>query len=165
MSIFGVDKTKPLVVVDADSLVGVDFRNLDLESADFQRVDLRNCDFRGSRLSGCMLTFANLSGADFSGCDLSRAHFHAADLSGAILDGITIDWFSAPLVNALLQQAAKTNARKEFAVHGLHRRLCSDELLALNHSEADWAIRVLAPYVKDGDKAPAFLRDAANLTI
>ena len=163
IDILGPDR-QSRVTADTDTFVGADLRNLNLESADCQNMDLRGVDLRGSKLRGCQFMRANLTGANLTGCYLRGVHFHDAILTGARLDNVTIDWFSPHLVSELLKRAATNASQAAFATHGVEHKLCWEQLLALDHSEADWAIRVLAPYVRPDDNAPKFLRDAANRT-
>jgi hypothetical protein len=148
-----------LATVDADSLVGADLSHRDLRGA-----NLSGCDLRGAHFIS-----ANLENADLRGALLTQS-FPGANLRGTLLDGCVIPWNDRALVSELLRRAADTPARAAYAVRGAAQavgvqpanKACWRDLYAERHPEAEWAIGVLARYVKDGDNAPDFLKQAAE---
>jgi hypothetical protein len=85
-----------------------------------------------------------------------------ATFTDAKLAGVVINWYSIALISAILVQRATNDSERELAVYGPTHKVCWEKLYALHHPAENWAIGVLAPYVRDGDNAPRFLRDAAK---
>ena len=87
----------------------------------------------------------------------------SANLGGANLSGARLNWTSHDLLSAILFRAAGDDVEKR-SLAGLvlvSRDWCWDEFLALEHPLREWALGVLAGYVKDGDNAPECLREMA----
>ena len=124
---------------------------------------LVSANLGGANLSGANLIGANLSWANLSGANLSGANLSWANLSGANLYGARLNWTSHDLLSAILFRAAGDDVEKR-SLAGLvlvSRDWCWDEFLALEHPLREWALGVLAGYVKDGDNAPECLREMA----
>jgi uncharacterized protein YjbI with pentapeptide repeats len=149
-----------LVAIDSDSLLGANLSGLDLRGAQMRGLDLTGADLSWADLTGAAMQCCVLDGADLRNAKLSE-HLYRATLRDALLDGVTIHWHSAELVSELLRRAAKTPYQLEYAIGGLAVRKCWAALVAEHHPLACWAIGVLAPWVRDGDKAPLFLKHNA----
>jgi len=127
------------------------------------RVDLRGANLRGANLRGANLYDADLRGANLRDANLRDAYLRDANLYGANLDGATINWLSHDLIAELLRKAAgdDVDKRKLVGLVLISRDWCWEQFLALDDPLTDWALDVLAQYVRDGDNAPDALRQAA----
>lgn len=142
---------------------------------DSLRAALEDCARMGrnlprANLSGASLYGADLSGADLSGANLSGADLYKANLSRVNLYKAKISWQSHSIIAALLKQHARKDADHR-ATAGLilvSTDWCWEAYEALAESserwaaEWAWALETLAPYVKEGDNAPAVLQAVAN---
>jgi hypothetical protein len=139
-------------------LSGVNLRWACLRGADLGRADLSGADLSGADLFGAILSEADLRWANLSRASLSGAYLHGADLHGA-----TLNWKSHNLISEILWREADTQARQMLAAF-IGRRTDWDweDWEAFQHPERDWAITVLAGWVKDGDSAPDFIQEVAK---
>jgi uncharacterized protein YjbI with pentapeptide repeats len=80
------------------SLIGIEFSNVDLKTANFSDADLRGVVFNGTFLEG-----ANLHGVDFSEGIAYLVNFKGADLSDAVLT-------DAMMLRSLFDDVNVTNA-------------------------------------------------------
>jgi Pentapeptide repeats (8 copies) len=162
-------KDKPLLTVEAETLVGIDLHGRDLRNCDFQRAQLGAANLSACDLRGCLFMHASLENADLRGALLTE-NFYRANLRGTLLDGCVIPWHCRDLISELLRRAAHTPERMAYATRGVSLAVgvqpadgrCWDGLYAERHPEMGWAIGVLAAYVRDGDNAPEFLKRAAE---
>jgi len=156
------------------NLGGAYLRGADLDGADLCDANLRGANLRGADLGdanlgdaylrGANLGDAYLGGANLRGANLDGAHLCGADLCGANLGGAIINWNSHDLIVELLKRAAGDDIDK-LKLTGLillMREWCWGKFLKLDEPLAEWALGVLAEYVKDGDNAPAVLRRMAR---
>ena len=133
----------------------------DLRRADLRRADLRCADLWGADLRGADLRRANLRGADLWGADLRSANLRIANLWGADLRcanlrGAILNWSSRDLIAAILLSEAGTHlARRSLAgLMLVSRDWCWKDFMALKHPETAWAIEVLTPYLREGERPP-----------
>jgi uncharacterized protein YjbI with pentapeptide repeats len=167
-------------------LAGADLRRAGLTGADLsgcylRRADLRGADLREARLAHAFVGGADLRGADLREADLSRADLHGtnlvgADLRGAVftgarLDDVLCDWRWSAIPAELLRQQPGTSAEGSrlvvaLAFHDDPAPWSWLKLVAGHEHATDWALGVLARWVRNGDNAPELLRclaaDAAN---
>jgi uncharacterized protein YjbI with pentapeptide repeats len=167
-------------------LAGADLRGAGLAAADLsgcylRRADLRGADLREARLAHAFLGGADLRGADLRESDLSRADLRGtslvgADLRGTILTGARLedtlcDWRWGAIPAELLRQQHGPSAEGSrlvvaLAFHDDPGPWSWLKLFAGHGHVADWALGVLAGWVRDGDNAPDLLRylaaDAMN---
>ncbi len=162
-------------------LAGADLRGAGLAAADLsgcylRRADLRGADLRGARLAQAFIGGADLRGADLREADLSRADLRGtslvgADLRGTILTGARLeealcDWRWGAIPAELLRQRQGASAEGTRLVVAL---AFHDDpgpwnwltLLVGDDQLADWALGILAGWVRDGDNAPDLLRCVA----
>lgn len=110
-------------LLQKESVIGEDFRHLDLsdinmEKADlsgsiFTRVILKKANLSGAKLTGSNLAEANLSGANLTDADLTDADLTAANLTDADLSGATLEdaiLEGANLAQAVLRKIKGANA-------------------------------------------------------
>ncbi len=167
-------------------LAGADFRGASLAAADLsgcylRRADLRGADLREARLAHAFLGGADLRGADLREADLSRADLRGtslvgADLRGTIVTGARLedtlcDWRWSAIPAELLRQRHDLSSEGSRLVVAL---AFHDDpgpwswlgLLGGHGRLAEWALGILADWVRDGDNAPDLLRylaaDAMN---
>ena len=167
-------------------LAGADLRGSGLTGADLsgcylRRADLRGADLREASLAHAFLGSADLRHADLREADLARADLRGAnlvgaDLRGAILtfarlEGALCDWRWSAIPAELLRQQHGQSAEGSRLVVALAFHEDSGpwswlKLLAGYDRLADWALGILAGWVRDGDNAPDLLRylaaDAAS---
>lgn len=182
-------------LMDVD-LAGIELRGAFLASADLRgsglagadlsccylrRADLRGADIREARLAHAFLGSADLRQADLREADLSRADLRGAslvgaDLRGAILtcarlEGTLCDWRWGAIPAELLRQQQDPSAGGSrlvvaLAFHDDPGPWSWLKLIAGHGPLTDWALGVLAGWVRDGDNAPELLRylaaDAAS---
>jgi len=89
------------------------------------------------------------------------AERNLANLSGADLSGANLNWGSHDLLSEILVRHSGEDIDK-LKVAGLLlvcRNKCWKDFLVLNDPLNGWALDTLAEYVKDGDNAPAVLRN------
>lgn len=79
------------VILEAEDLSGVDFREANLSNAFLQNANLSGADLRGARLRGAFLNNCNLDGADLRGADLRWAKLTGVSIVGAQFDGAVYD--------------------------------------------------------------------------
>jgi hypothetical protein len=140
-----------------------------LAGANLRGANLGHANLRGARLAGANLILADLSladlavadlaGADLAGARLFRTHMRAVNLRGARLN-----WQSRGLVAELLRRAAGGDPDR-LGVAGvvlLAGRCWPYYLGQAAHPQYDWAMDVLAGFVRDDDRAPAALRARAD---
>jgi hypothetical protein len=159
-------------------LAGADLRGAGLATADLsscylRRADLRGADFREVRLAHAFLGRADLRGADLRGADLSRADLRGASLVGADLRGTILtharledtlcDWRWSAIPAELLRQCQGPPAEGSrlvvaLAFHEDPGPWSWLKLFAGFDRLADWALGVLAGWVRHGDNAPDLLR-------
>jgi uncharacterized protein YjbI with pentapeptide repeats len=162
-------------------LAGADLRGSGLTGADLsgcylRRADLRGADLREARLAHAFLGSADLRHADFRDADLSRADLRGtslvgADLRGAILtcarlEGVLCDWRWSAIPAELLRQqhghlAEGSRLVVALAFHEDPGPWSWLKLLAGYDRLTDWALCILAGWVRDGDNAPDLLRHLA----
>lgn len=80
------------------ALLGVDFRDADLEGADLADLNLGGSSFRAAILKGATLERSHLVECDLTYADFAGAVLSGADLTGAMVDGVK-------LLNAVLDGA------------------------------------------------------------
>lgn len=150
---------------DAD-LSGANLRGSDLwcaslRSANLSDANLRCANLRRANLRCANLSGANLLGANLGGADLGGANLGGADLSNARLSGITVPWMSHDLVAEILRRAAGEDIEKR-QLAGLvliSHDWCWGRFLKIEHPLRQWALDELRKWIRDGDEAPAILRD------
>ena len=162
-------------------LAGADLRGSGLAETDLtggylRGADLRGADLRGACLAHAFLGSADLRRADLREADLSRADLRGAslvgaDLRGAVftcarLEGALCDWrWSAIPAELLRQQHGPSAVGSELVValafHDDPAPWSWLKLLAGRGRVTDWALRVLAGSIRDGDNAPELLRSLA----
>ncbi|MDX1961064.1 MAG: iron-sulfur cluster assembly scaffold protein [Leptospiraceae bacterium] len=71
------------IILEKESMVGVDFSNSNLHNAFLQNNDFENANFSGANLRGAFLNGCNLKNANFKGADLRWAKLSGAKLEGA----------------------------------------------------------------------------------
>lgn len=101
-----------------------------------------------------------LHGADLYGADLHGADLHVASLCAADLHGASLNWQSHDLIAELLRQAAG-DALEKCKIAGLvliSRDKCWNWFIAIQDPLRDWALGVLAEFVRENDGAPDELR-------
>lgn len=177
-------------LMDVD-LAGIDLRGAFLAGADLRGsglagteltgsylrgADLRGADLRGACLAHAFLGSADLRRADLREADLSRADLRGAslvgaDLRGAVftcarLEGALCDWrWSAIPAELLRQQHGPSAGGSELVValafHDDPSPWSWLKLLAGRSHVADWALGVLAGWIRDGDNASDLLRSLA----
>ena len=135
----------------AANLCGADLRETCLQHAYLQYADLRSADLRRANLRG-----ADLWGADLRNANLRIANLWGADLRCANLRGAILNWSSRDLIAAILLSEAGTHlARRSLAGLVLvSRDWCWKDFMALKHPETAWAIEVLTPYLREGERPP-----------
>jgi Pentapeptide repeats (8 copies) len=159
-------------------LAGGDLRGAGLAGADLcggylRRADLRGADLRGARLAHAFLGAADLRRADLRDADLSRADLRGtslvgADLRGTILTGARLedalcDWRWGAIPAELLRQQHGSSSEGSrlvvaLAFHDDPGPWSWLKLLGGHGLLADWALGILAGWVRDGDNAPDLLR-------
>ncbi len=159
-------------------LAGADLRSAALSGADLagcylRRADLRRADLRGACLAHAFLGAADLRRADLREVDLSRADLRGtnlvgADLRGTILTGACLvetlcDWRWSAIPAELLRQHPGSSAEGSrlmvaLAFHDDPGPWSWLKMLGGHGLLADWALRILAGWVRDGDNAPDLLR-------
>lgn len=162
-------------------LAGADLRGSGLAGADLsgcylRRADLRGADLRQAHLAQAFLGSADLRRADLREADLSRADLRGASLVGADLrgtiltcsrlEGATCDWRWSTIPAELLRQqhgpsAGSSRIVVALAFHDDPGPWSWLKLLAGHEHLTDWALGVLAGWVRDGDNAPDLLRSLA----
>jgi uncharacterized protein YjbI with pentapeptide repeats len=163
------------------NLQGVQFRHAllldaNLSHSDLQQAGLSKCNLYGARLIEANLCEADLNHAELTCADLSGADLRGANLHGAIFDrtdlrGVRVNWRSHNLIGAILRNAAGSDAndrtvRQRRAFAGLvatSTDWCWSvwvQMAEWHRVEAEWAISVLRPYVRDSadEQAPPMLR-------
>jgi uncharacterized protein YjbI with pentapeptide repeats len=167
-------------------LAGADLRGSGLTGADLSGCYLRKADLRGADLREACLTHAFLGSADLRHADLREADLSRADLRGtnlvgadlrgailtcARLEGALCDWRWSAIPAELLRQQQGQSAEGSrlvvaLAFHEDPGPWSWLKLLAGYDRLADWALGILAGWVRDGDNAPDLLRylaaDAAS---
>jgi uncharacterized protein YjbI with pentapeptide repeats len=159
-------------------LAGGDLRGAGLAGADLagcylRRADLRGADLRGARLAHAFLGAADLRRADLREADLSRADLCGtslvgADLRGTILTGARLDdticdwrWSAIPAELLRQQQGPSADGSRLVVAMAFHDDPGPWSWLKLLGGYgllADWALRILAGWVRDDDNAPDLLR-------
>jgi hypothetical protein len=159
-------------------LAGGDLRGAGLAGADLagcylRRADLRGADLHGARLAHAFLGAADLRRADLREADLSRADLRGTSLvgadlrgtilTGACLDGTLCDWRWSAIPAELLRQHHGPSADGSrlvvaMAFHDDPGPWSWLKLLGDYGLLADWALRILVGWVRDGDNAPDLLR-------
>jgi uncharacterized protein YjbI with pentapeptide repeats len=159
-------------------LAGADLRGAGLAGADLsgsylRRADLRGADLGEARLVHAFLGGADLRGADLRGADLSRADLRGtslvgADLRGTILTGARLEgalcdwrWGAIPAELLRQQHGLSSDASRLVVALAFHEDPGPWSWLKLlgGHGRlADWALGILAGWVRDGDNAPDLLR-------
>jgi hypothetical protein len=141
-----------------------------VEAANAIRANLFGANLESANLFGANLESANLFGANLESANLVRANLvranlESANLFGANLESAKINWNSHALISEILWQAADTVEREMFAAF-IRRKTewCWKTWLEFNHPEQAWALGVLRSWVKEGDNAPAVLRESAQET-
>jgi hypothetical protein len=120
------------------------------------RADLYGANLYGANLYGASLHEANLCGADLRG----------ANLRGANLYGVTINWQSHDLLAEVLRQQASTVQQRMVAgLILISKNWCWKQFLAVDSIDQElrqWALKIFASYIKDGDNAPEELLSEIN---
>ena len=148
------------------------FYGADFTGADLQRAYLSCADMHGTNLTNAVLDCANLANVDLSGANLTGASFVNAYLYTANLDDVTLNWDSHDLVVEILRRYCKGNEWKLRVsgailmdrLDGWYDRLpwyCGPGEDGDNMLE--WTLAMLELHVKDGDNAPAMLKDRSDL--
>ena len=160
-----------LVAIDLRGafLAGADFRGSDLTSADLSGCYLRGADLRGACLAHAFLGSADLRHSDLREADLSRADLRStslvgADLRGTILTGARLegtlcDWRWSAIPAELLRRqdgdlAGGSRLVVALAFHDDPGPWSWLKLIAGHDLLTDWALGVLAGWVRDGDNDP-----------
>jgi hypothetical protein len=179
MSLIDVDLTG--IELRGAFLAGADLRGSALTGADLsgcylRRANLRAADLREACLAHAFLGSADLRHADLRGADISRADLRGAsligsDLRGAILtcarlEGALCDWRWSAIPAELLRQQHGQSAEGSRLVVALAFHEDSGpwswlKLLSGYDRLTDWALGILAGWVRDGDNAPDLLRSLA----
>ncbi len=171
MSLMDVD----LVGIDLRGafLAGADLRGAGLAAADLAGCYLRCADLRDAKLAYAFLGSADFRRADLRDAELSRADLRGAnlvgaDLRGAVLNGARLggalcDWRWSGIPAELLRQRQGESAGDSrlvvaLAFHDDRAPWSWLKLLAGRGTVTDWALGVLADWVRDGDNAPEMLR-------
>ena len=168
-----------LKTIDSDSLAianlrgadlqDADLRNTNLRGADLQQADLQNsylqqaylrgadlqqADLRGAGLQDADLRNTNLRGADLQRADLQDADLRGADLQQACLEGAVGYWQSHDAIASILMKACRDSIprRKLAGLILISRDWCWTQFLALDDSEKDWAMQVLADAANPDDE-------------
>ena len=94
--LFGVERTKGVLLRPAFSLKGIDFTNVDLDGATIRNCDLSGADFLGASLNEADLTGSHFTGARFfrtrisnstlTHCDFAGVNFYATTMEGSDFD-------------------------------------------------------------------------------
>lgn len=162
-------------------LAGADLRGSGLSSTDLTGCYLRGADLRGADLRGACLAHAFLGSADLRRADLREAVLSRADLRGASLvgadfrgavftcarlEGAICDWrWSAIPAELLRQQQGPSAGGSELVValafHDDPAPWSWLKLLAGHGPATDWALGILAGWIREGDNAPGLLRSLA----
>jgi uncharacterized protein YjbI with pentapeptide repeats len=152
-------------------LAGSDLTGCYLRGADLRGADLREAGLAHAFLGSADLRRADLREADLSRADLRGASLVGADLRGAVftcarLEGSLCDWrWGAIPAELLRQQHGPPSGSSELVValafHDDPTPWSWLKLLAGRGHVADWALGVLAGWIRDGDNAPELLRSLA----
>ena len=109
---------------------------------------------------------ADLYDASLRGVSLRYADLYRADLRGANLRGAKLCWHSRELLAEVLLRAAGGDIDK-LKIAGfvlICREKCWSAMieLAANDPLGGWALDTLAGWVREGDNAPAIMRERAK---
>jgi hypothetical protein len=147
---------------------GVDFTEANLTEVVFKRTNCAASNFTMAQVRGVDFVMTDLTAARFDGVDLSQTTFHGSNLTGTQFDHVkAMNWNSSELVAELLRRAAGQD-RAQMKVAGLVWALSATPknwyifLGETDERYLEWALNALAPYVREGDDAPAELRERAS---
>jgi len=96
--------------------------------------------------------------------EIAGAYLRGADLRDANLGGAKLSWTSHHLISEILVRRAGNDTDK-IALAGIVRiktDWCWEHYEKLEHPAKAWAIAELAKWVKDGDEAPQFIKEAST---
>jgi uncharacterized protein YjbI with pentapeptide repeats len=137
-------------------LPAADLCDADLSGAYLPAANLCGADLRETCLQYACLQYADLRSADLRSANLRIANLWGADLRCANLRGAILNWSSRDLIAAILLSEAGTHlARRSLAgLMLVSRDWCWKDFMALKHPETAWAIEVLTPYLREGERPP-----------
>ena len=139
------------------------FYESDFTEASLERAYLSCADCHGANFTNAILDGANLANADFSGCDFTGASLVNTYLPTCNLDGAVLNWDSHDLVAEVLRRAATTVLERSIA--GLFQ-MCRDtpvvDIFGFVIPGMNWAENECTRWLRDGDNAPAVLREARD---
>jgi hypothetical protein len=159
-------------------LGGADLRGADLSHAKLQQVSLQKSDLRTANLTSSMLRNgflcgadlrnANLRNADLRQCNLRDARLVGADLGGALLtgaklEGAILDWKCGIVAVEILRSNWNASADafsivSDLAFEDDSKPYAWLRVFGRHGSRAEWALGVLARYLRAGDNAPELVR-------
>ena len=139
------------------------FYEADFTDASLERAYLSCADFHGSNFTCAVLDGANLANADFSGCDLTDASFVNTYLPTCKIEGARLNWKSHDLVAEVLRRAAMSDVSKSIAgLFVMCRETPVADIFKYLIPGMRWALKECAHWLRDGDNAPAILREARD---